>query len=138
MKLPSSTRYGIRAILKIALWYGKEPVRIKTIAEHEDISSKYLEQLIASLKMAGLVRGMRGPSGGYTLARPPSEISMKDVVLAMEGPMVPEECHAHSEHIPHCADCITLQIWQEIQGAVMGVLEKVTVAELIEHPSLKP
>lgn len=135
IKLSSSTQYGIKAILKIALGHGKEPVRIKAIAEQKNISSKYLEQLISMLKMAGLVRGIRGPHGGYILAKSPSEISMKDVVLALEGPMLPVECREHPEYFPRCADCITSQVWQELQSAAIGVLEKVTVAELLERSS---
>ena len=119
----------------MALEYGKEPLQAKTIAEGEDISTKYLEQIISPLKKAGLVRSIRGPRGGYVLAKSPSEISMKDVVLALEGPMLPEECREHPEYVPHCSDCITRQIWQELQGAVMGVLEKVTLADLLKRPS---
>ena len=135
IKLSSGTRYGIKAILRIALEYGKKPVQIKAIVEQEDIPGKYLEHLISMLKRAGLVRGIRGPHGGYVLAKSPSEISMKDVIGALESPMVPVECHEHPEYALHCSDCIMSQIWQELQGAVMGVLEKVSVAELIERSS---
>jgi Rrf2 family cysteine metabolism transcriptional repressor len=135
MKLSSRTRYGIRAILGIAIGYGIKPLQGKAIAEREDISSKYLEQLIAMLKRAGLVNGVRGPHGGYILAKPPSEISMKDVVLALEGPMLPEKCRRHPKHSPQCADCITSQVCQELQNVAMAVLEKVTVAELLERSS---
>ena len=132
IKLSSSTRYGIKAILAIALQYGKEPVRTNAIAEQENIPSKYLEQVISKLKKAGLVHGLRGAHGGYMLAKSPSEISMEDVVLALEGPMLPAECHEHPEYSPKCAYCITSQIWNKLHGTVTGVLETVTLAELIE------
>ena len=137
MKLSSRIRYGIRVILEIALGHGKKPVQLKAIAEREDISSKYLEQLIAPLKIAGLVYGVRGPHGGYILTKPSSEISLKDVVLALEAPIPSAECREHPEYSPHCTDCVTSQIWQEIQGAVMGVLETITLAEFIEGSSSK-
>ena len=119
----------------MALEYGKEPLQAKTIAERGDISTKYLEQLITVLKRAGLVRSIRGPRGGYVLAKSPSEISMKDVIGALESPVVPVECHEHPEYVSHCSDCILSHIWQELQGAVMRVLEKVTLAELVERSS---
>ena len=119
----------------MALEYGKEPLQAKTIAEREDISTKYLEQLITVLKRAGLVRSIRGPRGGYVLAKSPSEISMKDVIGALESLVVSVECNEHPEYVSHCSDCILSQIWQELQGAVMGVLETVTLADLIERSS---
>ena len=133
MKLSSRTRYGMRAILELALEYGKAPLQIKTIAQREDISNKYLEQLIAMLKASGLVRSLRGPKGGYLLARPPAEIQLKDVFLTLEGPMVPAECLEHPEYCSRCTDCATRQIWQELQEAVFGVLESVTLADLVER-----
>ncbi|RKY08263.1 MAG: Rrf2 family transcriptional regulator [Planctomycetota bacterium] len=133
MKLSSRTRYGMRAILELALEYGKAPLQIKTIAQREDISNKYLEQLIAMLKASGLVRSMRGPKGGYLLARPPAEIQLKDVFLTLEGPMVPAECLEHPEYCSRCTDCATRQIWQELQEAIFGVLESVTLADLVER-----
>ena len=137
MKLSSRTLYGIKTILNIALGHGKEPVQLKAIAEREDISSKYLEQLIVPLKIAGLVHGVRGRYGGYMLTKPPSEISLKDVVWALEAPILSAECREHPEYSSHCTDCVTSQFWQEIQGVVMGVLETITLAELIEGSSSK-
>ncbi len=132
MKLSSRTRYGIKAILEIAREHGNGPIQIKTIAEREDISNKYLEQLIAMLKMAGLIRSMRGPRGGYMLAKPPSEIPIKDVFWALEGQMEPVECMEHARPIPGCADCATSRIWQELKDSIVGVMEKVTLADLLE------
>lgn len=133
MKLSSRTRYGMRAILELALEYGNAPLQIKTIAKREDISNKYLEQLIAMLKAAGLVRSIRGPRGGYVLAKPPAEVQLKEVFLTLEGPMLPAECLEHADFCPRCTDCATRQIWQELQGAIMGVLESVTLADLMER-----
>ena len=130
MKLSSRTRYGMRAILELAMEYGKEPLQIKTIAEREDISNKYLEQLISMLKASGLVRSIRGPRGGYVLAKDPAEIQLKDVFTTLEGPMVATECLEHPEYCPRCSDCVTRQIWQELQDAIFGVLESVTLADL--------
>lgn len=123
----------MRAILELALEYGKAPLQIKTIADREDISNKYLEQLIAMLKASGLVRSIRGPRGGYVLAKPPSEVLMKDVFLTLEGPMIPAECLQHEEYCERCTDCATRQIWQRLQNAILGVLESVTLADLVQN-----
>jgi Rrf2 family cysteine metabolism transcriptional repressor len=133
MKLSSRTRYGMRAILELALEYGKAPLQIKTIADREDISNKYLEQLIAMLKASGLVRSIRGPRGGYVLAKPPSQVLMKDVFLTLEGPMVPAECLEHEKYHEGCTDCATRQIWHRLQNAILDVLESVTLADLVHN-----
>ncbi|HDS84510.1 MAG TPA: Rrf2 family transcriptional regulator [Phycisphaerales bacterium] len=133
MKLSSRTRYGMRAVLELSMEYGKKPMQIKTIADREDISNKYLEQLIAMLKAAGLVRSIRGPRGGYVLARPPQEISLKDVFLTLEGPMVPADCLEHPEFCPRCTDCATREIWHELQDSITRVLESYTLADLVDR-----
>ncbi|HOM60986.1 MAG TPA: Rrf2 family transcriptional regulator [Anaerohalosphaeraceae bacterium] len=133
MKLSSRTRYGIRAMLELAFEYGKKPLQIKSIADRENISNKYLEQLIAMLKSAGLVRSVRGPRGGYMLAKPPQEISLKDIFVTLEGPITPVDCLKHSEFTPNCTDCATRQIWNEIQDAISNVLSSKTLRDLLEQ-----
>lgn len=133
MKLSSRTRYGMRAMLELALEFGKKPLQIKAIADREDISNKYLEQLIAMLKSSGLVRSVRGPRGGYMLARPPAEIYLKDIFVTLEGPITPVECLEHAEYCPRCTDCATRQIWDEIQSAIIGVLKSRTLQDLVNQ-----
>ena len=133
MKLSSRTRYGMRAMLELAIEYGKEPLQIKTISDREDISNKYLEQLIAMLKSSGLVRSIRGPRGGYVLARPPAEINLKDIFTTLEGPLAPAECLEHPEFCPRCTDCITRQIWTEIHDAITKILESKTLQDLVDQ-----
>lgn len=132
MKLSSRTRYGMRAMLELALEYGKKPLQIKAIADREDISNKYLEQLIAMLKSSGLVRSMRGPRGGYMLARPPAEIKLSDIFTTLEGSLVPVECIEHTEFCPRCSDCATRLIWQDLYRALMSILETTTLQDLVE------
>ena len=131
MKLSSRTRYGMRAVLELAMEYGKKPMQIKTIAEREDISNKYLEQLVAMLKAAGIVRSIRGPRGGYILSRPPAEITLKEVFETLEGPMVPAECLEHPDFCPRCTDCATREIWHELQDSISSVLNAYTLADLV-------
>ena len=132
MKLSSRSRYGLRAILELAVDYGKGPLQIRTIAEREDISNKYLEQLISLLKSSGLVRSVRGPRGGYELTRPPGEVRLDEVFTTLEGPPVGIECLTHPDHCPRCMDCVTRQVWSSMQSAMMGVLESMTLQDLVD------
>ncbi len=133
MKLSSRSRYGLRAILDLALEYGGGPLQIKTIAKREDISNKYLEQLMTILKTAGLVRSLRGPRGGYLLVKPPNEVKLSEVFTVLEGPLVTVECLQHPEFCPRCAECITRQVWAQIQDAMLGVLESITLQDLVDR-----
>ncbi|HML74862.1 MAG TPA: Rrf2 family transcriptional regulator [Anaerohalosphaeraceae bacterium] len=133
MKLSSRTRYGMRAMMELALEYGKKPLQIKSIADREDISNKYLEQLVAMLKSSGLVRSVRGPRGGYMLARNPAEIKLSEIFTTLEGPLIPVECVEHTEFCPKCPDCATRLIWTELYRALMSVLDNTTLKELAER-----
>jgi Rrf2 family cysteine metabolism transcriptional repressor len=132
MKLSSRSRYGFRAILELAVGYGEGPIQIKTIADREDISNKYLEQLIAMLKAAGLVRSVRGPRGGYTLAKPPSDIRLDEVFSTLEGPLVAVDCLEHPTFCPKCTDCVTRRIWSQMQDAVLDVLRTKTLQDMVD------
>ncbi len=132
MKLSSRSRYGFRAILELAVEYGNGPLQIKTIAKREDISNKYLEQLVAMLKASGLVRSIRGPKGGYELTRPPGDVKLSDVFTTLEGPVVTVECLEHPEFCPRCTECVTRDVWAKMQSAIMGVLESMTLQDLVD------
>ena len=133
MKLSSRSRYGLRAILDLALEYGKGPQPIRVIAKREDISNKYLEQLMTILKTSGLVRSLRGPKGGYLLAKPPKEIKLREVFTVLEGPLVTVECLQHPDFCSRCAECITRQVWSEVQDAMLGVLESINLQDLVDR-----
>jgi len=136
MKLSSRSRYGLRAILELAVEYGNGPLQIKTIAEREDISNKYLEQLVAMLKASGLVRSIRGPKGGYELTRPPGDVKLSEVFTTLEGPVVAVECLEHPEFCPRCTECVTRQVWAKMQSAIMDVLESMTLQDLVNKIKL--
>ena len=136
MKLSTRSRYGLRAVLELAIEYGNKPMQIKKIADREDISSKYLEQLMSTLKSAGIVRSVRGPKGGYFLAKPPSEVKLSHVFLALEGPLITADCVDHPEFCVRCTDCVTRQVWTEIHDAMMSVLESQTMEDLVKKTSM--
>ena len=133
MKLSSRSRQGFRAILELAFGYGGGPLQIKTIAKHQEISVKYLEQLIAMLKSAGIVNSIRGPKGGYILTRPPNQIKLSDIFIALEGHLIAAECLQHPDFCQKCADCVTRQLWYEMQNAVMSVLDVQTLQDLVDR-----
>ena len=133
MKLSTRTRYGVRAILELAENYDKGPLQLKAIAEHQEISFKYLEQLMAVLKSAGIVRSVRGPSGGYVLAKSPNEINVSDCFNCLEGPVITTECVDNSSFCTRTADCIARGLWTDVQNTVMDLLHSITLQSLIDR-----
>ncbi|HUT31319.1 MAG TPA: Rrf2 family transcriptional regulator [Sedimentisphaerales bacterium] len=133
MKLSTRTRYGIRAVLELALNYGKGPLQTKVIARRQSISVKYLEQLMAMLKAGAFVRSVRGSKGGYLLARPPGEIRLSNVFSALEGPIVTVECLENKDYCDQVSDCIARQLWAQVQHAIEGVLKSITLQDLIDR-----
>jgi len=131
MKLSTRTRYGMRALLELALAHKAAPLQIKVIAERQNISNKYLEQLVAMLKTAGLVRSVRGPHGGYLLAAPPQDIKLSDVFRTLEGPVLTVECVEYENACPSHADCATRKLWIQMNDAILGVLENKTLQDLV-------
>lgn len=137
MKLSTRSRYGMRAIFELAKEYGQGPLQIKTIAEREGISNKYLEQLVSILKSAGLVRSIRGPKGGYILAKPPEDINLKDVFSVLEGPLNTVECLDDERYCKRCPECVTRDIWMEVQNSITSVLEANTLKDLVDRCKYK-
>ena len=133
MKLSTRTRYGIRAVLELAENYGKGPVQLKVIARHQGISVKYLEQLMAMLKSAGIVSSLRGSKGGYILAKSPDQIRLSDCFNCLEGHVVTVECVDNDSYCPRTCDCIARGIWAEVQKAVMAVLHSMTLQSLLDN-----
>ena len=132
MKLSTRTRYGLRAIIVLAENHGKGPLQIKTIAREQDISAKYLEQLMAILKSAGLVRSIRGAKGGYVLAKDPNQIKLNDVFNCLEGTVTTVECVENQNYCARVADCLARQVWTQIQDAIKDVLKSITLQDLVE------
>ena len=137
MKLSTRTRYGIRAILELAENYGRGPLQLKAIARHQELSFKYLEQLMAVLKSAGLVQSIRGPKGGYILAKTPSQIKVSDCFNCLEGPVITTECVDNNNFCPRTADCVARQLWAEVQNAIVTVLQSITLQNLVDRAKEK-
>lgn len=133
MKLSTKTRYGVRAILELAASQSTKPLRLKVIANRQNISIKYLEQLMAILKSAGFVRSVRGSKGGYILAKPANQIKLSDIFQALEGPVTPVECLESKNYCAKVADCVARQLWEEVQQAIMNVLQSLTLQDLVNR-----
>jgi len=133
MKLSTRTRYGIRAILELAENYGNGPLQLRVIARDQGVSVKYLEQLIAMLKAAGIVRSVRGSKGGYILAKTPGQIKVSECFQCLEGSLITTECVEDESFCERTNDCIARQVWTEVQEAVMGVLQSMTLQDLVDR-----
>ncbi len=136
MKISTKGRYALRLMLDIAKYGVNGPVRVKESAKRQDISVKYLEQIIAVLTKAGYVRSTRGPQGGYRLAKAPEEYTVGMILKLTEGSLAPVECLVTSENsCDRAQSCVTLRLWKELNEAIESVVEKYTVADLMEWES---
>lgn len=133
MKLSTKGRYGLRAMIDLARYSEEEPVSISSIAARQDISERYLEQLVGLLKRAGLVRSIRGATGGYVLTRSTGEISVGDVLRALEGSLEPVKCAAfYSEEGCTASDgCVTKYVWQKINESINETVDHMMLDELV-------
>ena len=132
MKISTRTRYGIRATVELALHFNQGPLQLRIMAERQGISVKYLEQLVAVLRSGGIVRSMRGARGGYLLAKAPDQVRVSDVFHCLEGEVATTECVASKDLCSRADDCVTRQLWVDVEAAVNNVLESVTLQDLIE------
>jgi len=133
MKLSTKIRYGTRAILELASRFGEGPIELKEIARSQEISIKYLEQVIIPLRTAGMVKSARGSKGGYSLAKPPSEICLFDVVETLEGPLYLVDCIKDSKLCRRSSSCVTRDIWTEVSEALRRVLKSITLDEMVRR-----
>ena len=134
MKLSTKGRYGLRALIDLALYSDEEAVSIQSISNRQNISDSYLEQLMRKLKKAGLVVSERGAQGGYRLAKPADEISVGDVVRALEGSLEAVSCGAgNNEHCQGEDLCVTRYVWQEINKSIQETVDSIKISQLVEE-----
>ena len=137
LKLSTKGRYGLRAFIDLAVSAEGQPVSIISIAQRQGISVSYLEKLMAKLKKAGLVESVRGVNGGYTIARPVDEISVGDVLRALEGDLVPVECAGidggQSGHCGSSSQCVSKIVWKRINDCINDTVDSIYVGELVRE-----
>jgi Rrf2 family protein len=137
MKLSTKGQYGARLMLELALHYGQGRVFLKDIAERQEISQKYLGHLIPSLKAAGLINSSRGAHGGYLLAKPPQNITLREVIQAVEGSLALVEC-VNTPNVCHRVSfCVTRDIWEEMGERMMVVLKSTTLQDMVDRQRQK-
>lgn len=129
--------YALRAVVELAAAYGGPPLQTGEIAARRSIPESFLEQLLPVLRKAGLVASVRGPQGGHSLAAPPAEVTVGDVVRALEGSILAVDCGASTNPCPAEGDCVLHEMWQEVRAAVDAVMERTTIAELAARESAR-
>ncbi|MCF7942462.1 MAG: Rrf2 family transcriptional regulator [Spirochaetia bacterium] len=139
MHLSTKGRYGTRAIIEIAKNYGQKPIKRKEIVEAQQVPDSYIENILITLKTAGLIQTIRGAHGGYRLAKAPSEITILEVVEALEGSIMPIPCLEESSGYCGSVDtCATRPIWHEMYLAMREVLIKYTLEDIIRREQDTP
>jgi Rrf2 family protein len=133
MKISTKIRYGARAMVELASHYGEGPIELKEIAKKENISLKYLEQVVNPLRADGLVKAIRGAKGGYSLAKPPSEICLYDVIETLEGPLNLLECLGDAKACQRISSCVTREVWKEVSDAISRILYSVTLEDMVNR-----
>ena len=131
MRISTRGRYAVRLMLDLATNYTGKPIRLKDVAKRQEISDKYLEQIISSLKKAGYVKSLRGAQGGYMLAREPKTYTVGTILRLTEGSMKPVAClEDDPNQCSRAGECVTLRLWKMLDEAIEGVLDKVTLQDL--------
>jgi Rrf2 family protein len=133
MRLSTKGEYASRAMLELSLHYGQGPLHIREISRAQSIPQRFLEQILLLLKRAGYLRSRKGQHGGYILAKPPSAITVAEVIRVMDGPLAPIDCVSVMAHetCPMENVCGLRWLWKEVRDSVAGILEKNTFADLV-------
>ncbi|MFW6160440.1 MAG: RrF2 family transcriptional regulator [Acidobacteriota bacterium] len=133
IRLSTKGRYGIRLMLSLARHYknGNEAVILKNVSQEEDVSIRYLEQIIIPLKINKLVKSIRGAGGGYTLARPPEKIKLSEVLRALEGTCCLVECVEDEDYCDRIEQCAAYEVWTEASRRLKSFFESLTLQDLI-------
>ncbi len=133
MRLSTRSRYGVRLMVSLGMNAGKGPIFLKDIAKSEEISEKYLSQIIIPLKARGLVTTFRGAHGGYILSRPAGDIRLREIVETLEGDLGLVECVSNAGVCGRSGDCVTREVWNQMGSLLTEFLDSVTLEELVNR-----
>lgn len=136
MRLSTKGRYAVTAMLDLAVHSSRGPITLAEISHEQGISLSYLEQLFARLRRDGLVAGVRGPGGGYRLAKPPGEISIADIIAAVDEKVDATLCEGKKD----CQDgeiCLTHELWNSLSAQIYSYLASINLAEFLARPSVR-
>ena len=132
MKLSARSKHGLRAMVELAMNYGKGYLQMKVMAEAGGISKKYLEEMFSKLIISGMVKSYRGPKGGYVLKVHPGEIKLSRIVSVLEWPVEPSRCGKHKKFSKRCNECVTERIWAKLEKNSSDYLESTTLQDLLD------
>ena len=133
MKISTKGRYALRLMLDLAIHSEGSAVPLRDVAQRQEISDKYLEQIVTQLSRAGLVRSVRGAGGGYLLTRTPEGYTVGEILRVLEGSLAPVSCADGVGCCERADRCVTVEVWREIQAAVDGVVGHLTLADLVRR-----
>jgi len=131
MKLSTKGRYGVKAMVDLAIHYGGEPISIKSISERQKVSEYYLEQLFSALRKAELIKSIRGAQGGYVLNRDPKDITVADIMYVLEGPIEISDCLEEGA----CSNkecCATRILWERIKNSLDNIMQSTTLGDMVK------
>ena len=138
MKISTKGRYALRLLIDLATNYEGEPIRLKDVAERQDISIKYLEQIISTLNKAGYVKSVRGAQDGYVLVKKPKDYTVGMILRLTEGSLAPVACIEDKEMTcERMQNCVTIKVWEKINDAVNNVVDNITLQDLVDWQSQK-
>jgi Rrf2 family protein len=135
MRVSMKVEYGVRALIDLAHHYGEGPISNQVIATRHSIPLPFLDQVMASLRRAGLIRSVRGPLGGHVLLREPAELTLLEAVQALEGSVAPIGCLESPGSCPMGRHCTLMPVWQEVQDATTAILNGITMLDLTDRES---
>ena len=135
MLIPQKTQYGLRAIFELAKRKGQGPVKIADIAQSQAIPQRFLEVILSQLKRGGFVESVRGNEGGYYLIKKPSELTIGEVIIFMQGPIGPVDCLTGnaSEKCPLTGDCVFYPLWEKVRNSIAEIYDNTTFQNLIDE-----
>lgn len=131
MRVSRKGEYALRALIDLSLRYGEGPVSVADVSKREGIPKEFLQQILLQLRQAGLVQSARGAAGGYSLIRPPKQITLAEVLREIDGPLAPLSCVSSRAHRT-CGkerDCGLYSVMLDVRNAIAGILESVTLAD---------
>jgi len=139
MRLSTKGEYASRAMLELSLRYGEGPLHIKDISQAQHIPERFLEQILLLLKRAGYLKSRKGRQGGYSLAKPPSDISVAEVIRVMDGPLAPIDCVSVMAHetCPMEDSCGLRWLWKEVRDSVAHIMERTSFEVLVRRSKHK-
>jgi len=132
MQISSKSRYGMRALIEMGLCYGKELATAKTISKKRNISTKYLEQILAMLRSFEIIKTQRGPHGGCSLAKPPAQIKLSTIFSALELPEEPFGCPEHKTFTKACSYCVVHALFAKLINQRTRILDSITIQDMLD------